>query len=75
MVKYRWNEEKNEWLKNERGITFNELTDCGEILRIQENTSSLHRDQLKLHVLYNGYVYKVPFITEPDGTRIFKNRL
>lgn len=72
MVNYRWNEEKNEWLKMERNITFNELVDCGEVLKIQKNTSSLHAEQLELHILYNNYVYKVPFVTEKDGTRFLK---
>ena len=72
MVKYRWNEEKNEWLKQNRGFDFNTLLDNGVELDIIDNESSLHKEQQIMVVLYDNYCYAIPFVVEPDGTRFLK---
>jgi hypothetical protein len=69
---FNWNEEKNQKLMKERNISFDELVCKGKILKKQSNTSSLHKNQLELHILYNDYVYKVPFVTEANGNYFLK---
>ena len=68
MKPYRWNKEKNERLKAERGISFEEI-----ILAIESDGLKdvlLHPNQrrypgqLILVVAYGGYVYLVPSVEE-----------
>lgn len=72
MLKYRYNEEKNEWLKKERKIDFDVLIREGEILDEIKNSSSLHQNQMVLIILYNDYCYSVPYVIEKDGTLFLK---
>jgi hypothetical protein len=69
---FNWNREKNQKLIRERGISFTDLICEGEILKKQNNTSSNHKNQLELHILYNNYVYKVPFVIEANGNVFLK---
>ena len=72
VIKYRYNEEKNEKLKRERNIDFDTLITKGEeIIRIKNN-SSLHQNQMKLVILYNNYCYSIPYVVEEDGTLFLK---
>lgn len=72
MLKYRYNEEKNEWLKKERKIDFDVPIREGEILDEIKNSSSLHQNQMVLIILYNDYCYSVPYLIEKDGTLFLK---
>ena len=63
-VKYlSWNPEKNETLKRERGISFEEiayLIELGQIIGIEENPG---RSNQKLYILeIEGYAFVVPFV-------------
>lgn len=78
MCKYRYDEEKNKKLKEERGIDFDTLMEKGVKLNTRDNTSLNHTNQLEMHILYSDYIYKIPFVVEEDGTLFlktaFKNR-
>ncbi len=70
-MKYlNWNSEKNEILKRERGITFEEiayLIESGQILGIEENPG---RSNQKLYIFeIDSYAIVVPFVE--DETEIF----
>ena len=64
MKKYlNWSSEKNEILKSERGISFEEiayLIESGRILAIEENSARPHQ---KVYILeIDGYAVIVPFV-------------
>ena len=68
-----WNEEKNEWLKQTRGISFDDV-----IIYILDNNIidiSYHYNQKKypnqkiFFIRINGYVFMVPYIE--DNEKIF----
>ncbi|MCK5519882.1 MAG: BrnT family toxin [Candidatus Marinimicrobia bacterium] len=70
-MKYlNWNFEKNEILKQERGISFEEiayLIESGHVIGIEENPG---RSNQKLYIIEIGnYAYVVPFIE--DDKEIF----
>lgn len=67
-MKYlNWNLEKNELLKAERGISFEEialLIEAGNILGIEENPG---RPGQKIYILeIDDYAYIVPFVESAD---------
>ena len=62
---YRWNKEKNERLKIERGVSFEQITmhiERGDVLDIVA-----HPNQQLLVVEINDYVYLVPFVENENG--------
>jgi len=63
-MKYlNWDKEKNEILKKERGISFEEiafLIEAGQIISIEENPS---RPNQKIYILeIDSYIVIVPFV-------------
>jgi hypothetical protein len=70
---YDWNDEKNEWLKKERGISFEMVLlaiDSGDLLdRVKNPNSKKYPDQMLLFVKIESYVYAVPYIE--DDEKIF----
>ncbi|RMD59416.1 MAG: toxin [Nitrospirae bacterium] len=66
-MKYiRWNEEKNRKLKEQRGISFEDViieTEKGHILDILEHPNQQRYAGQRIFVVeINGYAYLVPFI-------------
>jgi len=70
MKPFRWNHEKNDLLKRERNISFEEI-----VLAIEANglldvlrhpNEEKYPNQSVLVVTYGGYVYLVPFVEEDD---------
>lgn len=70
MKPFRWNHEKNEALKKDRGISFEEI-----VLAIEANglldvlchpNPERYPNQSILVVTLGGYVYLVPYVEEPD---------
>ena len=63
MKYYNWSHEKNELLKAERGISFEEivlLIESGHILGIEENPA---RTNQKIYILeIENYAFVVPFV-------------
>lgn len=70
MKPFRWNHEKNEQLKVERKISFEEIVlsieASGLIDILKHPNQGKYPNQLVFVVFYNGYIHLVPFIEEAD---------
>jgi hypothetical protein len=68
MKSYVWNDEKNQLLQNERGISFEEIVDAisnGDLLDSINNPSSeKYSNQSVFIVNVKGYVYCVPYVED-----------
>jgi hypothetical protein len=66
-----WNHTKNEWLKKERGICFEEivlLIESDDILGLIEHPNQkVYPNQMVFIVNVEGYAYLVPFVQNDDG--------
>lgn len=70
MGKIYWDLAKNQKLKTERGISFEEALACIEthqVLAIIENPSKKYKNQRVFVIERNNYVYYVPFINEVEN--------
>lgn len=69
-LKYEWNSEKNEWLKKERQISFEEIVfhlSQGDLWKIGDNPDQQKYGGQKIYfVVVNDYIYLVPFIERGD---------
>lgn len=66
---YEWSQEKNDKLKKERGIGFEEIVIkiiSGEVLDIISNPSQNHPNQKIYVVEVNNYVYYVPYVEDDE---------
>jgi len=72
---YKWNKEKNERLKTERGISFEQIAmhvERGDLLDIVTHPNhSKYPNQQILVVEINNYIYLVPFVENENG-KFFK---
>jgi uncharacterized DUF497 family protein len=70
---YTWNEEKNSLLKQERGVSFEQILDHiskGDLLAIEVHSNQEKYPGQRLYVVrINEYVYLVPFVQQ--GNDIF----
>ena len=69
MGRIYWDSLKNQKLKTERGVSFEEILVCIEnqqVLAIIQNPSKKHCYQMAFVIGLNNYVYYVPFIEEGD---------
>ena len=70
MKPFRWNPEKNEALKAERGVSFERMVvaiESGGLLDIVEHPNAAkYPNQRVLVVSSESYVYLVPFVEEED---------
>ena len=70
---FNWNNKKNEKLKNERGICFEEIIFCienGQLLDILEHPDPKKYSKQKIYVVgIDNYAYIVPFVVK--GEEIF----
>lgn len=67
MQYYTWNNEKNEQLKNERDISFEEVVfyiERGDLLDTIQNPSEKYQNQRMFIVNINHYAYLVPFVED-----------
>ena len=68
-----WNEQKNEWLRLERDVSFENVLIAineGDLLDVQAHSNPLKYPKQKLYVVQLGeYVYLVPFVE--DDEKIF----
>ena len=66
MKRYAWNPEKNEWLKRERGISFEDVVyhiEVGDEVDVfQHPNQGRYPGQKISAVLVEGYAYLVPFV-------------
>ncbi len=72
---FEWNSEKNERLKRERGISFEEVVffiEKGAVLDIIQHPNNQKYADQKIYVInINEYVYLVPFV-ETDRSYFLK---
>lgn len=70
MKPFRWNHEKNEQLKAERSISFEEIVLAieadGLLDVLQHPNPGKYPNQLVLVVAFNGYACLVPFVEEEN---------
>ena len=73
MKPYFWNEEKNDWLKQERAVSFEDVIVAineDKILTIIEHPNKKQYKNQKIYVIeIDDYAYLVPFIE--DDEKIF----
>jgi len=67
---YAWNEEKNNLLKRERGVSFEQIVTLvleGDLLAIEEHSNRERYPGQRIFVVrIDAYAYLVPFIEEGD---------
>ena len=70
MKPFRWNHDKNDELKVERGISFEEavlaIEADGLLDVVRHPNSGKYPNQLVFIVALDGYVLLVPFVDEPE---------
>jgi len=71
MTYYKWNHEKNEKLKTERGLSFEQVIlhiERGDLIDvIVHPNQSKYPNQQMLIVKIKNYAYLVPFIEDEEG--------
>jgi uncharacterized DUF497 family protein len=71
MTYYKWNHEKNERLKAERGLSFEQVIlhiERGDLIDVIEHPNqSKYPNQQMLVVKIKGYAYLVPFVEDEEG--------
>lgn len=70
MKPFRWSPDKNELLKQERGVSFEDITvavEAGALLEIvpHQNPNKYPRQKIMV-VEVTGYAFLVPFVEEAD---------
>jgi hypothetical protein len=70
MKPFRWNHEKNEFLKMERSVSFEEIVLAIEADGLMDDlphpNTEKYRNQSVLVVTFDDYVYLVPYVEEAD---------
>lgn len=70
MRPFRWDPDKNEVLRQERGISFEEITvavEAGALLDVVAHPNPAKYPRQKIMVVaLSGYAYLVPFVEEDD---------
>jgi uncharacterized DUF497 family protein len=70
MKVFRWDNEKNEWLKKNRGVSFEQvvlLMEREEVLEIVEHPNqNKYLGQKIATVMIDDYAYLVPYVQESD---------
>ena len=71
MKQFDWNQEKNEWLRTEQGITFEEIVyhlhHGGLLDLIAHPNQETYSNQRIFIVNVEGYACLVPFVETDDG--------
>ena len=65
MFQFRWDDEKNQKLKKERGISFEEVIfyiENGHLIQVIPNPSKNHAEQEVYVIEVNEYIYLVPHV-------------
>ena len=70
MKPFRWPPDKNVWLKEERGVSFEEITvavEAGALLQVLAHPNPTKYPRQKIMVVdVAGYAFLVPFVEEQD---------
>lgn len=69
-MRYEWDPEKNEWLKKERNISFEQIIfhlSQGDVWKISDHPDQKKYPGQKIYfVIVEGYIYLVPHIIEKE---------
>ena len=69
-MKFEWDSSKNELLKKERGISFEQIIfhlSQGDIWKVADHPDQIRYPGQKIYfILVDGYIYLVPHIKEKD---------
>ena len=69
----RWNAEKDLWLQEHRGVSFQDIAACilsGDLVDMIENPS--RNGQEAFVIRFRNYTWVVPFVVEKDNTIFLK---
>lgn len=68
---FKWNNDKNEWLRKERGVCFEQivlLMERGDVLDVVVHPKQdMYPDQMIAIVRIEDYAYLVPYVQEGGG--------
>ena len=70
MKVFNWNTEKNEWLKKNRDIGFEDIVFLiaeGFLIEIVQNAVKKYENQKIFVLKYRSYIYLVPFVENQEG--------
>lgn len=62
-VQFRWDPDKDDKLRRERGVGYEELLD-GKFVGIVGHTTRIHRTLMLIE--YDGYIWVVPYVLEGE---------
>jgi uncharacterized DUF497 family protein len=69
-VRFDWDSEKNEWLRKERNISFEDialLLAAGKLWKIADHPNPEKYPNQRIFLIpIDGYIFFVPFVTEND---------
>jgi len=72
-MQFDWDQEKNQWLESERGISFEEIICLIESGYLRAILSHPKRIGQKIFIIErDGYAYNVPFVEEENGRCFLK---
>jgi len=70
MRRYKWNPDKNEWLKCARGISFDQVVlhiEQGDMVDIIDHPNQAkYPGQQILFVIINNYIWVIPFVKDGE---------
>ena len=73
---YEWNEEKNQQLIEQRGVSFEHIVSSLELggqLAVRDHPNQVRYPGQQIYVVeMNAYVYLVPFVRQEDGSAFLK---
>jgi uncharacterized DUF497 family protein len=71
MKNIRWDEQKNEWLKRNRGLGFERvaiLIEQGQVLEVMDHPDQIKYPKQKMAIVeIDGYACLVPYVDDEDG--------
>jgi len=64
---YEWNSEKNDKLKKERGIGFEQVVEAitsNNLIKVEKNPNKKYSNQFIYIIKINNYCYLIPFVKD-----------
>ena len=75
-VSFDWSTEKNQWLIEQRGLSFERVVSAIEQGGLVDVLDHPNQDRYPGQMIYvveiDEYLHLVPFVTQADGTRFLK---
>ena len=75
-VSFDWSTEKNQWLIEQRGLSFERVVSAieqGGLVDVLEHPNQARYPGQMIYVVeLDEYLHLVPFVTQADGTRFLK---